>query len=216
MPGQRDSVYLDLLVLQDSSVVNSYNWSEIISVKDINLIPIGDQDADSKPASDAPHERAIVPGSPDDDRINGGGLVFKQDEDDHDVAGIDTKATIGDMVWHDKNANGTMDQGEEGIEGIHVELYNAANNSLVRSTQTNKQGKYLFDGVKPAKYYIKFIVPTPWTITTANVDSDTLDSDVTHINGNGTTEMTMLMGGEDDRTWDLGLYKCVPILDMYF
>ncbi|MBK8241918.1 MAG: hypothetical protein IPK88_00715 [Saprospiraceae bacterium] len=216
LPGQRDSVYLDLLVLQDSSVVNSYNWSEIISVKDINLIPIGDQDADSKPASDAPHERAVVPGNPDDDRINGGGLVFKQDEDDHDVAGIDTKATIGDMVWHDKNANGTMDQGEEGIEGIHVELYNAANNTLVRSTQTNKQGKYLFDGVKPAKYYIKFIIPTPWTITTANVDSDTLDSDVTHINGNGTTEMTMLMGGEDDRTWDLGLYKCVPIFGYVF
>ncbi len=32
------------------------------------------------------------------------------------------KASIGDRIWYDKNANGMQDSGETGVAGVTVEL----------------------------------------------------------------------------------------------
>lgn len=109
----------------------------------MNGSQIGHKDADSNPASDNSNERKVIPGDVNDDNIFGGGPLVNEDEDDHDVAGLNSKGSIGDMVWHDKNANGIMDLGEEGIEGISVQLYSSPGNIFVRATKTNKSGKYL-------------------------------------------------------------------------
>ncbi|MBK7880039.1 MAG: SdrD B-like domain-containing protein [Saprospiraceae bacterium] len=216
LPGQKMETTLRLIVESDTSIASFYNWAEITGSTDLNGSQIGHKDADSNPASDNSNERKVIPGDVNDDNIFGGGPLVNEDEDDHDVAGLNSKGSIGDMVWHDKNANGIMDLGEEGIEGISVQLYSSPGNIFVRATKTNKSGKYLFDQVNPGKYYLKFIVNNPWSITDPNKTIDTLDSDVGNFNGVATTETTMLMGGENDKSWDLGLYKCIPITGYVF
>ncbi len=209
--GGIDSVDLKLLALTSTISSDYYNWAEIIQVLDTLGNDISDRDADSKPASNSAGERNVKPGDPDDNNLTGGGPYVNQDEDDHDVAGYIQKAKIGNMVWHDKNGNGIQDPGEEGIKGIRIELYRSDNKSFVRAMESDVNGKYLFDNILPGKYYLKFLAPTEYSITKANINSDLSDSDADGSNGPGTTATTILESGEEDLSWDLGLYKCIPV-----
>jgi uncharacterized repeat protein (TIGR01451 family) len=67
---------------------NWINYSEIGSAdNDANTTNTPPTDADSTPGSNTPQENTVIPGSPDDDNVNGGGPSVGQDEDDHDPAG---------------------------------------------------------------------------------------------------------------------------------
>jgi hypothetical protein len=138
--------------------------------------------------------------------VNVDGVIDQRDTTCYDIQF--NLCSLGDFVWHDKNVNGKQDFGEEGIEGVPVYLYDAITNTVVRTTTTNQYGYYLFDKIQCGKFYVKFVPNGTWTVTTPNAVSDVLDSDVDNSNGPGTTAMTFLSPGEDDRTWDLGLYKC--------
>lgn len=209
--GGLDSITIRLPVKPSANASDYYNWSEILSVKDTLGNDISMLDADSTPGSDSPNERSVLPDSPNDNNLLGGGPKVMQDEDDHDVAGYGLRACMGDFIWHDKNGNGRQDNGEEGIKDIVVELYRSPGNIFVKSTKSDNSGKYLFDNLIPGNYYLKFIVPSHYTITSSKVGSTDLDSDVNDANGSGTTATTVLDGGEKDFSWDLGLYKCIPI-----
>ncbi|MBK8954003.1 MAG: DUF11 domain-containing protein [Saprospiraceae bacterium] len=214
--GDIDSVDIRLLSLPSNELSDFFNWAEILQAFDTTGMDISMLDADSKPGSDGPHERAIKPGDPDDNNIIGGGLSVNQDEDDHDVAGFGLRAKIGDCVWHDKNANGIQETGEEGIANVMVELYNANTKIFVKSTKTNSSGKYLFDNILPGNYFIKFIIPPGYTMTKRDVGTDDKDSDPGSDNGTNATPNTNLTAGEEDLSWDLGLYKCIPISGFVF
>ncbi|MBK7811246.1 MAG: T9SS type A sorting domain-containing protein [Saprospiraceae bacterium] len=217
LPGQSDSVYLRLLIGHVNNSSDLYNYAEILRASDTLNQEISQLDADSQPGSNTTREREVIPTHFWDNVKNGGGVAVLQDEDDHDVAGVFGVAKLGDMVWHDKNGNGLMDQGEEGIKDIIVQLYSFTSLSLVKATVTNSNGKYLFDNIVPGKYYVRFVVPNPWTITTSNVGTNkTIDSDVNAAFGPGTTQMIMLNPGTEDLSWDLGLYKCVQISGAVF
>lgn len=126
-------------------------------------------------------------------------------------AGLVQLAKYGDYVWHDRNANGMQDAGEEGIGQILVYLYDAETNLPVRNTMTDNNGYYLFEKLMPMRYYAKYVVPGGWNVTDPNLGPDFKDSDVDGSNGSGTNATTYLSPGEDDRTWDLGLWKCACI-----
>ena len=49
---------------------------------------------------------------------------------------------LGDYVWLDKNNDGIQEEGENGIEGITVEL--VKNGAVVATTTTGNQGQYFF------------------------------------------------------------------------
>jgi len=51
---------------------------------------------------------------------------------------------IGNYVWNDANGNGLQDAGEEGIEGVTLNLYDSECN-LVGTTVTNENGIYAFN-----------------------------------------------------------------------
>ena len=51
---------------------------------------------------------------------------------------------IGNRVWLDDNGNGVQDAGEPGIQGVHVNLYDASGN-LVGSATTDAAGDYYFN-----------------------------------------------------------------------
>jgi uncharacterized repeat protein (TIGR01451 family) len=126
---------------------------------------------------------------------------------------IETRfAKLGDFVWHDLNANGRQDSGENGIAGATVNLTgtDAFGAAVNLSKTTNASGFYLFDRVVPGTYTVTFSAPSGFDAvsprqtaigTTAN-DSDGLVSDP-----------VVLTSGADNRTIDSGFYKFASLGD---
>lgn len=107
---------------------------------------------------------------------------------------------VGDYVWQDNVADGVQDpQLEPGINGIGVEIWNAGadgvagtpDDSPAQDNQGNvvpatltandtygNPGYYLFSNLPPGNYYVRFMIPTYFTVTTRyqggnpNLDSD--------------------------------------------
>lgn len=64
--------------------------------------------------------------------------------------GIRPPNTLGDRVWLDTNRNGVQDPGEPGVPGVTVKLVSG------RTTKTDADGKYLFDGLADGLYTVCF------------------------------------------------------------
>jgi hypothetical protein len=90
----------------------------------------------------------------------------------------DLLGVIGDFVWNDTNENGIQDQGEAGIAGVTVELFDADTDVLVLSTATDANGIYIFGNVPEGSYYLQFTGPAGWEFTLVDQgSSDLADSD---------------------------------------
>ncbi len=130
---------------------------------------------------------------------------------DSDDVAILAPASIGNYVWEDTNGNGIQDTGENGIDNVTVELYDSSDN-LVATATTSGGGYYHFTHLFPGDYYVKFYAPTGYAFTAQDQGTDdTADSDANPTTGK--TAVTTLTEGEDDLTWDAGLYRPVTIGD---
>ncbi|MCP4127395.1 MAG: hypothetical protein GY753_10070, partial [Gammaproteobacteria bacterium] len=124
-------------------------------------------------------------------------------------AGLYQLASIGDRVWNDLNNNGIQDSGENGVPDVNVRLYNSSN-TQVGSTATDTDGNYLFSSLMPGGYHLDFDLPAGYTFTSKDQgDNDTADSDADP--GTGETVATTLISGENDMTWDAGIYQTAAI-----
>ncbi|OLR27680.1 hypothetical protein BLD50_00345 [Bacillus cereus] len=66
--------------------------------------------------------------------------------------------SVGDLVWEDANKNGIQDVGEQGIEGITIELY-SADGSKVGEQKTNQNGFYQFNALQEGDYFAHILIP---------------------------------------------------------
>ena len=153
------------------------------------------------------------PNDSDADSSTGKTDITALESDEHDMgwdAGIYKPATIGNRIWIDTNANGIQESGENSLSGINVDvtLYNGADTKIASTTTST--GGYIFSGLKPDTYYIKFTLPTGYELspesTTQGLDND---SDVNLATMK--THTTTLVSGETDTTWDMGLYQTATI-----
>ncbi|MEM7140015.1 MAG: SdrD B-like domain-containing protein [Actinomycetota bacterium] len=121
------------------------------------------------------------------------------------------RASIGDRVWLDIDGNGVQDNDEVGVAGVVVDLRDT-DGVVVESTTTNEDGLYLFDRIVPGTYQLRVTPPIGHTIVTANqgVD-DTVDSD---FSDSGFVPLTTLDPGENDLSWDAGLYVPAGLGDL--
>jgi len=135
--------------------------------------------------------------------------------------GIELKANqpgnFGNFVWCDTNNNGIQDAGENGVDGVRVELYkdngdgqrNVGNDELVSFTSTANGGLYLFPNLPIGDYYAVFYMQPGMTISAADQTTDDKDSDGTAFTINGfrtaITPITSITSGETDLTWDQGV-----------
>ncbi len=67
--------------------------------------------------------------------------------------GIALLLDVGSVVWIDDNGNGAVDDGEEGISGALVNLYDELG-ALIGFTSTGPEGTYGFSGLYPGRYSI--------------------------------------------------------------
>lgn len=114
------------------------------------------------------------------------------------------KASIGDKVWYDTNKNGIQDNGENGIEGVTVKLFDC-DNHFITQMQTDANGLYAFTELNPGDYKVQFILPAEHIFSPKDEGTDNLkDSDADQSSGK--TECTTLEPGENDLSWDAGMY----------
>lgn len=120
--------------------------------------------------------------------------------------GLYQLAAVGDLVWFDADGDGLQDVGEPGVSGVVVELYDAAGAVLLDSTITDGSGLYLFDGLAPGSYRLRFVAPAGTALTVPNAPGGAdRDSDADPISGmTGTITLT---SGQIDLDRDAGIYQ---------
>jgi hypothetical protein len=97
-----------------------------------------------------------------------------------------------------------------GIPDVTVELYECEDDeNSVATTITDDSGSYSFEGLTSGDYYVQFMLPDGYAFSYAfssqdQGDDDALDSDT---DTTGRTACTTLEPGENDPTWDAGLYQ---------
>jgi hypothetical protein len=116
------------------------------------------------------------------------------------------KASLGNLVWEDKNYNGLQDGGENGIANVTVKLLNSAGTVVLATTTTDASGEYEFKNLNPGDYKVQVVAPSGYYVTQKDQGVDNnIDSD---IDSSGiTTDVITLSAGEDDTSWDAGLYR---------
>jgi hypothetical protein len=127
---------------------------------------------------------------------------------------ITPRYTLGDYVWVDENRNGVQDAGEKGLEGVIINLVGSDGN-IVSTQKSTADGEFLFENPAPGTYYLVFLPPDGYSITSKDAGTDDkLDSDPYPVN-HWTDPITMVLG-LFDLTWDAGFYIPVSISGMKF
>ena len=127
-------------------------------------------------------------------------------------AGFYQKAAIGDFVWLDLDSDGVQDAGESGVPGVVVQLIDCASDAIIGTMPTDGSGLYLFTGLTPGDYRVRFNLPAGTTFSPQDQGADdAVDSDADTTTGE--TICTSLVSGETDLTWDAGIIEpteCPP------
>ncbi|MEI6077882.1 MAG: SdrD B-like domain-containing protein, partial [Verrucomicrobiota bacterium] len=123
---------------------------------------------------------------------------------------------IGDYVWVDANGNGIQDNGEIGLAGVPVTLYQTNSDlgtlTALATTTTSPTGAYQFANQLPNSFVVGFGDVAGYTRTTPFQGGDTnLDSNAQV--GSGLSEVFTLTSGQTNLTVDAGYYQPVTLGD---
>ena len=152
---------------------------------------------------------ADVTGTPSD--ADGNPIPGLPRPTDQDIAQVKTVASLGNYIWFDRDADGSQDSSESGLEGVTVYLLDVEGNR-VETTTTDENGFYLFDNLVPGEYAIEVETPIDGYIVSPmdNFD-DSFDSDIDPATGR--TVITVLDPNESDNTIDAG-FTAPPRLEI--
>ncbi|MEI6158382.1 MAG: SdrD B-like domain-containing protein, partial [Roseococcus sp.] len=121
------------------------------------------------------------------------------------------RASLGGIAFTDLNGNGQRGAGDTVLAGITVTLLNADGTSTGLTKTTASDGSYLFDGLVPGTYRVRFDESGGNKRTLADVNPDTTDSDANQATG--VTGTYSLANGDNVRNVDGGFYKLATIGD---
>ena len=113
---------------------------------------------------------------------------------------------------HDLNADGIQQEGEEGIEGAVITLFNDDSVSFGVAV-SDSSGQYIFENLRPDSYYGFFEAPneeylmSPQGQGESDTDSD-FDPDI-----KANSLVALLSGDESRGSFDAGLYKLAKVGD---
>ena len=143
-------------------------------------------------------------------------IIFTSGDGNRDLdAGLLEAASIGNRVWLDENGDGMQGTGETGVSNIVVELYKVNSSVdvvLVDTTVTDEQGLFRFSNLEPGRYTVDVPLGPQSGYSFSQQDagaSDELDSDIDPESGR--SSQTLLESGENDDSWDVGLFSAPQI-----
>lgn len=87
---------------------------------------------------------------------------------------------IGDRVWTDEDGDGLQEPGEPGLGDVEVRLTGTDDDgdAVDRTTTTDAEGAYGFDGLRPGSYVADIVAPDGRSFTRSHVGDDrAADSD---------------------------------------
>ncbi len=160
------------------------------------------------------------------DRADGLGSLAAEPQRVGVTLGSCESQTLGDYVWEDSNADGLQNDGDTGINGINVDLYEAGADGIVGTpddllvartiTQDHPtsggRGWYRFPGIPAANYRVCVQPPANFLMTARDQGGDDLlDSDGDLIDR--CSESINLSPGEDDPGIDFGLVRAAALGD---
>ncbi len=133
------------------------------------------------------------------------------------IGNCPVQASLGNYVWLDTNSDGLQNDGDTGVNGVYVQLFNngvdgIANNAddiLVSTTVTSDDlsglaGWYTFPVLSQDNYYTCFDVPPLYNVTSQNIGAnDAIDSDVNPFTQ--CTDPVFLPANTNNPDLDLGL-----------
>ncbi|MGC5198361.1 SdrD B-like domain-containing protein, partial [Aphanothece microscopica] len=122
-----------------------------------------------------------------------------------DAGFYETGALTG-RVWLDRDGDGVEEAGEASQPGVTVVLLKADGSPTGLTTTTAADGTYLFDGLEPGDYRVKFEVPAGFKLTRRDQGGDdAVDSDPNRSTGISTT--ITVPSGTTVRDVDAGVYR---------
>jgi len=125
-------------------------------------------------------------------------------------AGISKRSSLGDLVWEDLDADGQQDAGEPGVSQVTVQLFHS-NGTMLAEAATDDNGFYGFASLYPDTYYVRFVRPSGYSFTSADVGIDSSDSDA---GAGGATDAVTLFSGQSNLTLDAGLIRPAALGDL--
>ncbi len=118
-------------------------------------------------------------------------------DDDQDARAA-APSSIGDRLWLDEDGDGVQDAGEDGIAGVTVWLYASDGTTLLQTTTTDTDGRYIFTNVAAGTYVVR-------------VDASTMDAGLAanptyDLDGTGSANQATITvaAGVFDDTADFG------------
>jgi protocatechuate 3,4-dioxygenase beta subunit len=145
------------------------------------------------------------------------------DNDDTLIVAMYDPVTIGNKVWDDLNGDGVQQLTEPGMEGVTATLLDV-NGVALKSTTTDQDGHYYFNGIPPGGYAVKFSLPDGYIFTVQAKDSVVI-TDPTHPDAcleygcvtsdadreTGITDTKFVTSGTDNYSFDAGMFIPVTI-----
>jgi len=203
----------------------------IVEIDDTNFDPGG------------PLEGHLYTGNNDTNVYNGDeprvvplpGLQVDYDEADFGYI-LAEKVNLGNLIWHDANNNGLVDPGEDGVDGIEVQLFrdgmDPAFDTPLAIQTTSGGGFYGFTDLLPGNYFI--YLPNPpadfpmsSVPTDGNDNGEDNDDNGDQSNGFGTEARSPIVtinaneepvddgdGSDGDLTVDFGFFSPVRVGDL--
>ena len=123
-------------------------------------------------------------------------------------------ASIGDQVWIDVDENGQQNESNTGVPDVSLTLFDLGadntkgtnDDNLIATEQTDVNGLYSFNGIKPGNYYVMInlaTLPTNFEFTDRDQGADVTDNDFNHM---GMTDVFSLGSGENNLSIDAGIH----------
>ncbi len=118
-------------------------------------------------------------------------------------------ASLGDLVWDDKDRDGELDLGEPGVQGVNVTLFKCGETTPIASVDTDSSGAYSFTNLLPGmSYYVVFnpvTLPMDYVFSGKDLGgNEATDSDA---DANGVTDCVTLSAGQNYLDLDAGINK---------
>ena len=120
------------------------------------------------------------------------------------VTDVGFSGTVSGIVWNDINTNGIREQGEAGIDGVTVKVYDSSCDCLAGSVTTAGGGLYHVTVTKAGSWYAVFTPPKSYVFTLKDQGSDATDSDADR--GTFRTDAAALSTDGGNLALDAGFY----------